>query len=144
MNNDALKLALEAAYLAGFNASAEGYNAEYPFEHNNDSPDDKPSWCVDRDNAVKEILSEQDLSKPVAWELGAEVYWNDSPALSDYIRKEGTPLYTTPQTTWVPLTDYEILSHSNGSQTDRFYSIVRWAEEKLKEKNNSTQQGAKK
>jgi len=45
--------------------------------------------------AIKEALAQPE-QEPVAWELGEEVYWGDSPELSDYVRKEGTPLYTTP------------------------------------------------
>ncbi len=52
---------------------------------------------LDAIDQVNKVIAEAEKQEPVAWELGAEVYWNDSPALSDYIRKEGTPLYTHPQ-----------------------------------------------
>jgi hypothetical protein len=51
--------ALETAYLAGFKASGEGYNGEYPFGDHNQNPDHDPVWCKDRDNeitAIKEAL----------------------------------------------------------------------------------------
>jgi DNA-binding transcriptional MerR regulator len=51
---------LEAAYLAGFNASGEGYNGEYPFEHKGKNCTDDPIWCKDRDNelaAIKQALA---------------------------------------------------------------------------------------
>ena len=53
--------ALEAAYLAGFNASGEGYNGEYPFEHKRKNCTDDPIWCKDRDNelaAIKQTLAQ--------------------------------------------------------------------------------------
>jgi hypothetical protein len=55
--------ALEAAYLAGFNASGEGYNGEYPFEHKGKNCTDDPIWCKDRDNELAAI--KQARSAPV-------------------------------------------------------------------------------
>ena len=38
-----------AAYLAGFNASGEGWNGEYPFSDKSKSPEDDPDWIAARD-----------------------------------------------------------------------------------------------
>ena len=53
-------MALEAAYLAGFNASGEGYNAECPFDYHKESPANNRIWRVDRDNYIKEALAQFD------------------------------------------------------------------------------------
>lgn len=60
-----LEQALQAAYLAGFMASGEGYNGEYPFQDKSKNPEDSKAWCRDRDNAILAILAEQDC-EPVA------------------------------------------------------------------------------
>jgi len=60
MKDEALKLALNAAYLAGFSASGEGYNGEYPFGDRNQNPEHNPAWCKYRDNqliAIKQALA---------------------------------------------------------------------------------------
>ena len=44
--------AMKQAYLAGFMASGEGYNGEYPFQDKGRNPEDDPAWCRDRDNAL--------------------------------------------------------------------------------------------
>jgi hypothetical protein len=54
---------LEAAYLAGFNASGEGYNGEFPFDDRDQKPQHDPAWCKDRDNALTAI--KQARSAPV-------------------------------------------------------------------------------
>ena len=59
MSKEAMKLALEAAYLAGFNASGEGYNGEYPFRDHARNPEEDAAWIKDRDNAIREALAEQ-------------------------------------------------------------------------------------
>ena len=59
MSKEAMKLALEAAYLAGFNASGEGYNAEYPFGDYARNPEEDAAWIKARDNALREALAEQ-------------------------------------------------------------------------------------
>ena len=59
MSKEAMKLALEAAYLAGFNASGEGYNGEYPFRDHARNPEEDAAWIKDRDNALREALAEQ-------------------------------------------------------------------------------------
>ena len=59
MSKKAMKLALEAAYLAGFNASGEGYNGEYPFRDHARNPEEDAAWIKDRDNALRKTLAEQ-------------------------------------------------------------------------------------
>jgi len=49
---------LQAAYLAGFNASAEGYNGEYPFADNPAWPEHDSAWRDQRDRNLKKIVSE--------------------------------------------------------------------------------------
>jgi len=107
---------LKAAYLAGFNASGEGYNSEYPFEHKGKNCTDDPIWCKDRDNelaAIKQaIAAQQEPVKPSLWEQ----YHAAQPApvqeepVAKYIGecsegslvqlyedvKKGTNFYTTP------------------------------------------------
>lgn len=53
-----LKALLRQAYLAGFNATGDGYNAEYPYEQKGRDPEDDTDWCEDRDNAIKTIMGE--------------------------------------------------------------------------------------
>ena len=57
MNIETIKQALELAYLAGFNASGEGYNGEYPFGDKNQNPIENNIWAKDRDNFVNETLA---------------------------------------------------------------------------------------
>ena len=50
--------------------------------------------------------------EPVAWMEGESVYWHTNPSLNDWIRANGTPLYTTPpqrpsRSDIKPLTDTE-------------------------------------
>ena len=51
-----IQVLLNDAYLSGFKASSEGYNAEYPFKDIGFSPDDDADWCINRGEAVTEIL----------------------------------------------------------------------------------------
>ena len=55
MNQETLK----AVYLAGFMASGEGWNGEYPFEDFDRNPEDEPNWCERRDIDLKEFASLQ-------------------------------------------------------------------------------------
>lgn len=72
--NEVLKLALEAAYLAGWNASGEGYNAEYPFGDHARNPEEDAAWVKDRDNAICQALANKALDKMAenARELGLD------------------------------------------------------------------------
>ena len=58
-------LKLEAAYLAGFQASGEGYNGEYPFGDRNRNPEHDPVWCKDRDNKITAIKQAIDDATPL-------------------------------------------------------------------------------
>lgn len=51
---------LRAAYLAGFDASSEGYNAEWPFGDNRENPADDPHWCTKRDLALSDVLGKEE------------------------------------------------------------------------------------
>lgn len=65
-----MKLALEAAYLAGFNASGEGYNGEYPFGDHARNPEEDAAWIKDRDNALRKALeqpAQQIADSPDDW-----------------------------------------------------------------------------
>jgi hypothetical protein len=80
------KETLEAAYLAGFNASGEGYNGEYPFQDHNAHPEQDADWVGDRDNKLSAIKQALALDKKAenARELGLDYepvqepleYWN--------------------------------------------------------------------
>jgi hypothetical protein len=59
MSKETMKLALEAAYLAGFNASNEDYNSEFFFDADPAHPEQNPFWVKDRDNYVSKALAEQ-------------------------------------------------------------------------------------
>jgi hypothetical protein len=48
----------ERAYLAGFSASGEGYNAEYPFADKGTSPVLDKDWVKARDAAILQIRKE--------------------------------------------------------------------------------------
>ena len=161
MSKEAMKLALEAAYLAGFNASGEGYNGEYGI----DCPEENAIWKKDRDNALLEALAEQPAQKrpqncgtgycsciecvmepaqqePVAFLVDDDLYY---PEEIDWesLQEQGhtvVPLYTSPpaQRTWVGLTDEEVLElfHKFTSATGKSWlDLYRTTEAKLKEKN---------
>lgn len=110
------KEALEAAYLAGFNASGEGYNGEYPFGDRMQDPAENRAWKKDRDNYIKEALmffqdgAQPSVSvehsathgEPVAWGVIASNTGKmcqvelDYDEVSDINSKWLVPLYTTP------------------------------------------------
>ena len=80
---------LDAAYLAGFNASGEGYNGEYGI----DCPEENAIWKKDRDNAltaIKQARSAPEQEPVVRWDSDG---WGD--LLVDNL-PDGTLLYTTP------------------------------------------------
>jgi hypothetical protein len=115
--DEALDLALEAAYLAGFNASGEGYNGEYPFRDHGAPPEQDAGWIKNRDNeltAIKQAhaldkmaenarelgLDYEPVQEPVAWwngEYGSPVFAfkRDTPGIG-LGNPDATPLYTTP------------------------------------------------
>jgi hypothetical protein len=123
----ALKLAylvrqkIEAAYLAGFQATGEGYNAEYPFEGRN--PEDDAAWVRDRDNALRQLLEQPE---PVQEPFGTYMGHRMTPAgtkefwgFADASIPEGTKLYTTPQAQPAPVQEPE---HCDPSAT--VYKLV--------------------
>ena len=58
MMADAILKLMEAAYLAGFNASGEGYNAELRDEGMDRPVDQDEYWCVQRAKALTAIAKE--------------------------------------------------------------------------------------
>lgn len=60
-----LRTLLQQAYLAGFNVTGEGHNAEYPYEQKDLEPKDDPDWCKRRDDAIKSIMGE--TTTPDGW-----------------------------------------------------------------------------
>lgn len=67
MSIETIKQALEAAYLAGFNASGEGYNGEYPFGDKMQAPSENRVWKKGRDNYVSQAIAEAEKQELVAW-----------------------------------------------------------------------------
>ena len=130
MSKEAMKLALEAAYLAGWNASGEGYNSEYPFGDHARNPEEDSAWIKDRDNALRKALAEQPAQQqePVAYAsawfalvMNAAAELEDaSNCLRDedakrvaisgakYYRDAAKNLYTSPQEQRKPLTDEQL------------------------------------
>ena len=53
-----VKQLLEKAYLAGFNATGEGYNGEYPYGDRNLNPEEDTEWLERRDEKLRELLEE--------------------------------------------------------------------------------------
>jgi hypothetical protein len=77
MSKEAMKLALEAAYLAGFNDSAEGYNGEYPFRDHGATPTKDRHWVERRDAHIREALAEQPAQrKPLTDEQIRNIWSN--------------------------------------------------------------------
>lgn len=55
----AMRKALEQAYLAGFNASGEGYNGECPFGDHGTSPENDRGWIYSRNDYVNEAIEQE-------------------------------------------------------------------------------------
>jgi hypothetical protein len=117
--------ALEAAYLAGFQATGEGYNAEYPFEGCN--PEANVAWVRDRDNALRQLLeqpadhSEQDLDMVENGDLLTIVYMDGLHTGKRMAKRE-----------WVGLTEEDLYAVRVPMSPEE---IARAVEAKLKEKN---------
>jgi len=81
----------------------------------------------------------QEQVKPVAWGMEKDGVILDVICPAEHEREEGEytiPLYTTPQRTWVGLTDEEIETiYAECNVWDKF-EYERMLEAKLKEKNN--------
>ena len=93
-------------------------------------------------DAIKEALKTKD--EPVAWGMEKDGVIIDVICPAEHEREEGEytiPLYTTPQRTWLGLTDEEIDKIRNtpmsveGGVGFSIYSYARTIEAKLKEKN---------
>ena len=121
---EALKLALEAAYLAGFNASGEGYNGEYPFQDPDAHPEQDEHWRKGRDYYVREALAEQPAQQRHISYVCPQCHWS--------LDKQQA------QQQWVGLTDEEIQKSAHLSDNTAPWTLMGFAravEAKLKEKN---------
>ena len=52
---------LEKAYLAGFMASDEFHNWEYPYTEKDQNPEEDVVWVLNRDNALEALRSANTL-----------------------------------------------------------------------------------
>ncbi len=93
--------ALKAAYLAGFNASGEGYNGEYPFHGAH--PEQDAGWIKNRDNEITAIKQARALDKMAenARELGLDYEPVDGTQVSK-VWWDGEKLMAKP----IPLEDF--------------------------------------
>jgi hypothetical protein len=93
--------ALKAAYLAGFNASGEGYNGEYPFHGAH--PEQDAGWIKNRDNEITAIKQARALDKMAenARELGLDYEPADGTQVSK-VWWDGEKLMAKP----IPLEDF--------------------------------------
>jgi hypothetical protein len=153
MKDEALKLALEAAYLAGFNASGEGWNGEYPFGDYSQQPEQDKNWYAERDDFIKGVQKLFDdkraqpthVQEPVAWPCHiieadfSEITITLGMQCSDYKVGAGTYwLSTTPpaqpaQRPWVGLTVDHIETIETMALTKNMAIVMTMAA--LKEKN---------
>jgi polyhydroxyalkanoate synthesis regulator phasin len=104
---------------------------------------------------VMSLLAKQSGSveqgEPVAWLEGETIYWKEDQGLNDWIRANGTPLYTTPyvpegrqpigfavmERPWIELTDEEVLQVRDDTTLDlrSHLDFYRACEAKRKAKN---------
>jgi hypothetical protein len=141
--DEALDKALEAAYLAGFNASGEGYNGEYPFRDHGAHPEQDAGWIKNRDselNAIKQARSAPVQSLPFGVGGGLVaiktllsrdpcVHANTAIEMIDAILKE----HPAAQRQWVGLTVDELITLEQKHR--RHEDLSRAIEANLKEKN---------
>ena len=137
MTQEEFKMALEAAYLAGFNASGEGYNAECPFDYHKESPINNRIWRVDRDNYIKEALAQFDSFQEKPKTEPVRIMGFDCFCGRRMIVSAEQGVIPAPERTWVGLNDDEQQELydtwvENNSGWGLFYSLI---ETKLKEKN---------
>jgi hypothetical protein len=80
MSIDVMKQALKAAYLAGFVASEQGHNGEYPFRQYDENPEDHAGWRERRDSTLRLAIEQAERQEPVAWvcTCGANLYVDDA------------------------------------------------------------------
>jgi hypothetical protein len=97
---------LEAAYLAGFNASGEGYNGEFPFDDRDQKPQHDPAWCKDRDNAIAAIKQARSAPvQPVAWLIPGSITTDFELAKAN--GDKAVPLGEISKQQWNPKDHYE-------------------------------------
>jgi hypothetical protein len=165
MKDEALKLALKAAYLAGFNASGEGYNGEYPFQSYNEHPEQDAAWGRDRDNKLSAIKQALSAPVPEGWKMvpiePTREMWtavnklDDQMAAGNYDGKgcsieqawncllDAAPTPPAAQRQWQSLTDEEILKLAypirwqevDDFEADKAVNFAQMVEAKLKAKN---------
>jgi hypothetical protein len=46
--------------------------------------------------SLRQSIAGLEKQEPVAWIEGEEIYWHEDGGLNEWIRKNGTPLYTHP------------------------------------------------
>lgn len=63
---------MQAAYLAGFYASAEGWNAEHPFDGLGTEPFEHDGWCKTRDKALARLDGVDVSAAPPSTKEGGE------------------------------------------------------------------------
>jgi len=54
---------LNDAYLAGFMASGEGWNGEFPFDDQNKNPEDDENWLINRDKNIEKLTKKLQLER---------------------------------------------------------------------------------
>jgi len=132
MSKEAMKLALEAAYLAGFNASGEGYNGEFPFGGKNQNPEHDSMWCKDRDNDLEEALAKQEQGEPV---YHLRSYGDVTKDEFERYIATGDINATPQQRTWVGFTELEMAEFVKTMERGNFLVAIYDIEKKLKDKN---------
>jgi len=99
------------------------------------SPTDEAIELYDKAiRAIKEALETKD--EPVAWMSEDEHTVYTSKQVDGCFQHDHIPLYTTPQRTWVGLTDEEIQECLQGLPTQTIDVYARRIETKIKDKND--------
>lgn len=102
---DTMRNAIEAAYLAGFNASGEGYNGEYPFQDHGKDPEQDAAWVKDRENYVNKAIQ-------AGRALLEELKWQDP--VAGVVVREGLP--TLLRDSDIKPTDKRLYTHQQPAQ----------------------------
>jgi hypothetical protein len=147
MEREVLKLALETAYLSGFNASGEGYNGEYGIN----CPEENAIWKRDRDNdlaAINKALAQPAQEPwPDLTKRDRELYqkWhNDGVAHHKQAVKAAQPAQRKPLTineiTAIEEKVYMQTTHKGKPAFEYAHALIRAVEaaHDIKEKNNGT------